>query len=97
MSKTRTIVVDEERTISFMGDDCRVYATPSFVRDLEHLSRDLIIEHIDAGEDSVGTGNPVALARIDEKDRPALFAWLEVLKEELGVEAPPTIYVPLCI
>ena len=26
------------------------------------------------------------LARIDEKDRPALFAWLEVLKEELGVE-----------
>jgi transposase-like protein len=34
----------------------------------------------------MGSGDPVALARIDEKDRPALFAWLEVLKEELGVE-----------
>jgi hypothetical protein len=45
------------------------------------------------GEDSgmvlavdMGTGDPVALARIDEKDRPALFAWLEVLMKELGVE-----------
>lgn len=34
----------------------------------------------------MGTGAPVALARIDEKDRPALFAWLEVLKDKLGVE-----------
>ncbi len=34
----------------------------------------------------MGTGDPVALARIDEKDRPALFAWLEVLQEQLGVE-----------
>jgi transposase-like protein len=34
----------------------------------------------------MGTGNPVALARIDEKDRPALFAWLRALKEEYGVE-----------
>ena len=34
----------------------------------------------------MGTGQPVALARIDEKDRPALFAWLAMLQEELGVE-----------
>ena len=34
----------------------------------------------------LGTGNPVALACIDEKDRSALFAWLQLLKEELGVE-----------
>jgi transposase-like protein len=34
----------------------------------------------------MGTGQPVARARIDEKDRPALFAWLAMLKEELGVE-----------
>lgn len=34
----------------------------------------------------MGTANPVALARIDEKDRSALFAWLELLQEELGVE-----------
>lgn len=34
----------------------------------------------------MGSGDPVALARIDEKDRPALFAWLAALKEALGVE-----------
>jgi transposase-like protein len=34
----------------------------------------------------MGTGAPVALARIDEKDRPALFAWLEALQEQFGVE-----------
>lgn len=34
----------------------------------------------------MGTGDPVALARIDEKDRPALFAWLTALKDNLGVE-----------
>ena len=34
----------------------------------------------------MGSGDPVALARIDEKDRPSLFAWLDLLKQELGVE-----------
>jgi transposase-like protein len=34
----------------------------------------------------MGSGEPVALARIDEKDRPALFAWLKALKDHLGVE-----------
>ena len=51
----RTIVVDRDRTIDFMGEDCRVYATPSLVRDIEHTCRDLILEHADPGEDSVGT------------------------------------------
>jgi len=34
----------------------------------------------------MGTGNPVASARIDEKDRPALFAWLEGLQAKPDVE-----------
>jgi fluoroacetyl-CoA thioesterase len=37
-----------------MGEEGRVYATPSLVRDMEHTCRDLLIEHADAGEDSVG-------------------------------------------
>lgn len=53
-SKTVTITVDAERTIGFMGEDARVYATPSLVRDLENACRDLIHEHGDTGEDSVG-------------------------------------------
>ena len=53
-SRTNRIVVDSDRTISFMGDEGRVYATPWFVRDIEHTCRGLILEHADPGEDSVG-------------------------------------------
>lgn len=55
ISKTARITVDAPRTIDFMGDDCRVYATPELVRDIEMTCRDLILEHCDEGEDSVGT------------------------------------------
>lgn len=54
ISKIRRLVVDADRTIAFMGEDGRVYATPSLVRDIEHTCRDLLLEHADAGEDSVG-------------------------------------------
>jgi fluoroacetyl-CoA thioesterase len=54
VSKVTRIVVDRERTIGFMGEEARVYATPSLVRDIEHTCRDLLMEHADAGEDSVG-------------------------------------------
>jgi len=49
------IEVDRERTIGFMGEGGRVYGTPYLVRDIEHTCRDLILEHGDPGEDSVGT------------------------------------------
>lgn len=55
LSLQRTLVVDRERTIDFMGEDGRVYATPMLVHDIEHCCRDLILEHLDDGEDSVGT------------------------------------------
>lgn len=47
--------MDSERTIDFMGEDCRVYATPSLVRDIENTCRDMIVERIPEGQDSVGT------------------------------------------
>jgi predicted thioesterase len=47
-------VIDLERTIGFMGEDARVYATPSMILDIERTCRDLILQHTDAGEDSVG-------------------------------------------
>jgi fluoroacetyl-CoA thioesterase len=53
-SMTRRIAVDRDRTIGFMGEDARVYATPSMILDIEKTCRDLIMEHADAGEDSVG-------------------------------------------
>ncbi|MBU2531369.1 MAG: LysR family transcriptional regulator [Alphaproteobacteria bacterium] len=48
------VIVDDSRAISFMGDDLRVYATPSIVSDLEYACRDFILEHLDAGQDTVG-------------------------------------------
>jgi predicted thioesterase len=54
VSLNRKIVVDLERTISFMGEDARVYATPSMILDIERTCRDLILQHTDPGEDSVG-------------------------------------------
>jgi predicted thioesterase len=53
-SKTRRLTVDRERTISFMGEEGRVYGTPSLIRDVEHTCRELLIEHSDPGEESVG-------------------------------------------
>ena len=55
LQMNRTLTVDRERTIDFMGDEARVYATPALVRDIEHACRDLLLQHLDAGEDSVGT------------------------------------------
>lgn len=54
--KVKRLKVDAGRTIAFMGEEGRVYATPDFVRDIEHTCRDLLLEHADAGEDSVGAG-----------------------------------------
>jgi predicted thioesterase len=55
ISVTREFPVDASRTIDFMGEDARVYATPMLVRDIEVTCRELLLEHLDAGEDSVGT------------------------------------------
>lgn len=51
----RNYRIDRERTIDFMGEQARVYATPMLVRDIEMACRDLLLEHLDPGEDSVGT------------------------------------------
>ena len=47
--------LSRDRTIDFMGEKARVYATPMLVRDIEIACRELLLQHLDAGEDSVGT------------------------------------------
>src|SRR5499427_11164733 len=55
LAHTRKITVDDSRVIEFMGADCRVYATPRIISDVEYTCRDFLLQHLDPGEDSVGT------------------------------------------
>jgi len=82
LETSKTVTVDESRCIGFMGKEGMVYATPRMVSDVEYTCRDFLLEHLDAGEDSVGShvsidhlaATPVGLAvsiniRIAELDR----------------------------
>lgn len=73
IGKTVRITVNAHRTIDFMGEECRVYATPELVRDIEMTCRDLLLEHGDAGEDSVGTR-----VAIDHLAPTLLGMWAEI-------------------
>ena len=54
VTRVYRLIVDRDRTIGFMGEEGRVYGTPFLVQDIERCCRDLLIEHADVGEDSVG-------------------------------------------
>jgi predicted thioesterase len=54
VTRINRIAIGRERTIGFMGEEARTYGTPSMILDIEHTCRELILEHADAGEDSVG-------------------------------------------
>jgi fluoroacetyl-CoA thioesterase len=82
LSTTKELTVDEQRCIGFMGKEGMVYATPRMVSDVEYTCRDFLLQHLDAGEDSVGAhvsidhlaATPLGLsvkieARVTEVDR----------------------------
>lgn len=54
LTRTETVSVDRERTIGFLGENMRVYSTPSMVHDMEYVCFRLLAEHLDEGESSVG-------------------------------------------
>ena len=54
VTRVNRIAIGRERTIGFMGEEARTYGTPSMILDIEHTCRELIVEHTDPGEDSVG-------------------------------------------
>jgi len=54
LSLVRRILVAKDRTIGFMGEEGRVYGTPYLVGDIEYTCRNLILEHAEPNEDSVG-------------------------------------------
>lgn len=73
LAHTHRWEVDIGRTIGFMGEDARVYNTPALIYDLEVTCRELLLEHSDAGEDSVGTR-----VEIDHMAPTLLGQWVEI-------------------
>ncbi len=73
LTATRRVDIDRDRTISFMGDDCRVYSTPNLLYDIEMTCRDLLLEHVEAGKDSVGTR-----VELDHVGATLLGMWVEI-------------------
>lgn len=81
LTTTRRFEIDEARTIGFMGADARVYATPSMVADVEITCRDLLLDHADAGEDSVGMR-----VELDHLGATPLGAWVDIEARVAGVD-----------
>jgi fluoroacetyl-CoA thioesterase len=54
ISLVRRVAVGNDKTISFMGEGGRVYATPYLIGDIEQTCRSLILDHAEPHEDSVG-------------------------------------------
>ena len=50
----RQLIVDKQRTISFLGEDLRIYATPRLVDDIEQTCLDYLLTFLDEGENTVG-------------------------------------------
>ena len=73
LTLTRKVDVDRERTISFMGDECRVYSTPRMLYDIEMTCRELLLRHLEPGKDSVGTR-----VELDHVGATLLGMWVEI-------------------
>lgn len=73
VTATMRYTVDRERTIEFMGDELRVYATPWMARDIEETCRLMVQEHLDDGEETVG-----AHIAVDHLGATLVGMWVDV-------------------
>ena len=87
LSLTRRFDIDAARTISFMGDECRVYSTPSLLYYIEIVCRDLLLAHIEPGKDSVGTR-----VELDHLGATLLGMWVEISVTLSGVNGPAVTF-----
>lgn len=81
MTKTVRVEIDTDRTIGFMGEALRVYATPSMVRDVEIACKDYLGEYLTPEENSVG-----ARVEIDHLGPTLRGMWVDVKVTVVGVE-----------
>ena len=87
LTATTRIPIDAERTISFMGDDCRVYATPKLLYDVEMACRNLVLPHLEAGLDTVGTR-----VELDHMGATLMGMWVEITVTVAEVNGPALVF-----
>ena len=73
LTRTERVTIDRDRTISFLGDDCRVYSTPKLLYDIEIACRNLLLAYGEPGRDSVGTR-----IELDHVGATLLGMWVEI-------------------
>jgi fluoroacetyl-CoA thioesterase len=54
ISAVHRVEVEQAKTVGFMGEECRVFATTHLIADIETTCRNLILAHADDNEDNVG-------------------------------------------
>ena len=81
MTQTKRIVVDKARTIGFMGEALRVYATPAMVLDVENVCKDFLEACLTPEQSSVG-----ARVEIDHLGPTLIGMWVDVTVTGTGVE-----------
>ena len=67
------IIIDTTRTIAFMGEELRVYSTPSMVLDIERVCKNILDEHLNEGQSSVG-----ARVEIDHLGATLIDMWVDI-------------------
>jgi predicted thioesterase len=87
LSRTRRVEIDNERTIGFMGDALRVYATPSMVLDIERTCRTFLEEFLEEGENSVG-----ARVEVDHLGPTLNGMWVDVAATVASVEGRKVVF-----
>lgn len=80
-SLTKRYEIDKDRTIGFMGEHLRVYATPLMVKDVENACRDLLSNYLESTENTVG-----ARVEIDHLGPTLIGMWVDVVVKLTGIE-----------
>jgi len=87
MSRTARYEIDTDRTIGFMGEDLRVYATPWMVRDMENTCRLFIDEFTGDDLNSVG-----ARVEIDHMGPTLIGMWVDITVTVTEVKGPKVAF-----
>ena len=81
LGTTRRFDIDDDKTIGFMGEALRVYATPMLLRDIEIACLEMIKQHLEEQEETVG-----ARVELDHLGASLSGSWVDIKVEIIEVD-----------